>query len=290
MRPGVVRGVWETHGRERQMSGPLALLLVSIAVPVGGFLVAAIARLVVSTRRPPRLSWPASVLCGIVGAAAGAALAALALDRPVRDAPVAVVLGGLAGPVVLLVVADQIARRRTPPRPGARQLITAGESGAVEFKSSARYNRHTGERDARLELVIASSVAAFFNASGGTLLIGVADDGTVAGIEDDYRLVKNATRDGFELWLRDLLVTTLGTPAAEAVVVEFESIEDRDVVLLRVPPARRPVFVRPPKQRAGEFVVRVGNSSRQFAGPEMLEYAVGRWSTRALGGHKAPKE
>ena len=264
------------------MSGPAGLLLFSVAVPVIGFVAAVLARWLVALRRPPRLGWAASTLCGIVGAAAGASLVALAVNRAVKDIPVAVVLSAVAGTVIVLLSADILAARRTRPQPGALDLMRAGESERVEFKSSARHNLHTGARDARLELVVATTVGGFFNARGGTLLLGVADDATVLGLEEDFRLVRRADRDNYELWLRDLLTTTLGSLAAAAVTIDFETIDGKDVCLLRVPSGRRPVFVRSSKQQRAEFVVRVGNSTRELDARELLEYAAGRWGRRAV--------
>ena len=53
--------------------------------------------------------------------------------------------------------------------------------------------RHSGKRDERLERAVAKTVAGFLNAEGGVLLIGVADDGSIPGIEDDYTLLKAPT-------------------------------------------------------------------------------------------------
>ena len=38
----------------------------------------------------------------------------------------------------------------------------------------------------KLEEVILKTVAAFANSQGGTLLIGVDDEGTILGLEQDY--------------------------------------------------------------------------------------------------------
>ena len=62
-------------------------------------------------------------------------------------------------------------------------LIAGGESGSVEFKSSLRWDLKKGERNRALEGVILKTLAGFMNSEGGTLLIGVADDGGVVGIE-----------------------------------------------------------------------------------------------------------
>jgi uncharacterized membrane protein YeaQ/YmgE (transglycosylase-associated protein family) len=274
------------------MSGPTALLLFSGAVVVIGFVAGVAARLVLTRMvGPPNLGLAASTLCGVVGGVMGGAITALASGESVRDVPVRALLGDLAGTILVLAIAERIARRRRAAPPGAAELIAAGESSTVEFKSSARYNHRTGARDARLELVIATAVAGFFNARGGTLLIGVADDGTVLGLAEDYRLQRHADADRYQLWLRDLLSATLGAPAAAQVDISFAALGDQEICLLRVPAAARPVFVRIPKQATTKFVTRIGNSTRELSGEEMLHYALGHWPARRLGGptHRRPR-
>jgi hypothetical protein len=66
-------------------------------------------------------------------------------------------------------------------------MISEGESDEVEFKGSLRWDFKQEIVSKKLEEVIVKSVAAFANAQGGTLLIGVDDEGTILGLERDYR-------------------------------------------------------------------------------------------------------
>jgi predicted HTH transcriptional regulator len=52
-----------------------------------------------------------------------------------------------------------------------------------------------------------------FSRHGGTLLIGVDDDGSFAGIEEDMQTLKHANRDGFERILMDLAKDGFGGQA-----------------------------------------------------------------------------
>ena len=45
-----------------------------------------------------------------------------------------------------------------------------------------------------IEWAVVKSVAGFMNANGGTLLVGVADDGRRSGIEEDYPFLKKQDR------------------------------------------------------------------------------------------------
>ncbi len=65
-------------------------------------------------------------------------------------------------------------------------LIAEGESDELEFKATLRWDLKEAGVNKKLEEVIIKTIAAFANSQGGTLLIGVADDGDVIGLEPDY--------------------------------------------------------------------------------------------------------
>jgi uncharacterized membrane protein YeaQ/YmgE (transglycosylase-associated protein family) len=253
--------------------------LVVLAVIGAGVLLGWVVRLLVPASR--RLPWSTVILVGVVGAA----IAWIPLDMLVASpSGVTRLLVGLGGALALVAGASVVIlareRRRARGAPGrtAAELIVAGEGERVELKSTARWNLRTGERDARLEDEIVVTVAAFMNASGGTLLIGVADDGAIVGLEHDYRVTARHNRDGFELWLREVLVARIGRAPTADVGVAFEALDGRDVCRVDVAPSDRPVFVRATGgARTADFHLRVGNSTRKLLTDEVLEYQARRW-------------
>jgi hypothetical protein len=84
-------------------------------------------------------------------------------------------------------------------------LIAEGESDSVEFKSSLRWDFAERCVNKKLEEVVVKSVVAFTNGQGGTLLIGVSDEGQVLGLESNYAGLGDIDRDKFELHLRNVL-------------------------------------------------------------------------------------
>ena len=159
-------------------------------------------------------------------------------------------------------------------------LLSRGESQLVEFKSTVRFNAHIGGVDKRLEHVIVKSVCGFLNADGGTLLIGVDDDGRVLGLEEDMRTMSRPGRDTYELHLRQLLDANLSTPTAGLVSIRFEGGEPREVCLVSVSPSAKPVFAKPEQGRGqapSEFWVRIGNATKQLAGQKMMDYQQRHW-------------
>jgi hypothetical protein len=171
-------------------------------------------------------------------------------------------------------------QKQPPHQASISDLVAAGESQTLEFKSSARWNVRSGSPDKKLEHAITKTVCAFLNAEGGTLLIGVDDDGHAIGLENDYRtLGSKANRDGYELFLRQLLVNSLSVQTAGIVKIRFESLDGDDVCVVSVAASGRPAFARPLEGSQGfsEFWVRIGNASRQLHGDDMVEYQNQHW-------------
>lgn len=147
------------------------------------------------------------------------------------------------------------------------EVISEGESDGLEFKSSFRWDYKQGCVNKKLEDVIMKSVAAFANADGGTLLIGVDDSGTVLGLENDYASL-NADRDKFELHLRNLLNQQFGvTFVAKKLVINFPSLEGKDICQIEISQASEPLIIKLKDnngQTVEKFFVRSGNSSQEI--------------------------
>jgi hypothetical protein len=157
----------------------------------------------------------------------------------------------------------------------ARDLIAAGESTGLEFKSSARFDLHTGEVNTQLEAVIVKTVAGFMNNNGGILLIGVNDSGLVIGIENDLRTLSKKDRDGYELFLTNLVAKSMGAERVSAVSVSFHDIDEATICMVKVEPSPRPVYVTEGNER--RFYARLGNSTRPLTTEAAVKYIAERW-------------
>lgn len=149
-------------------------------------------------------------------------------------------------------------------------LIAGGESEHVEFKAAARWDIQRGSVNRELEEAIARTIAGFLNHTGGSLLIGVKDDGTVAGLDNDYRTLHDPDRDGFERFIMSLVRTRLGGDVCALIHVTFQRADERDICRVIVEPSDRPVYLR--DQGAAHFLVRAGNSTRELDVREAMEY------------------
>ena len=169
------------------------------------------------------------------------------------------------------------------PAAVTKALIAQGESATLEFKSTARWNVKAGMADAKMERVIVKTVAAFLNAKGGTLIIGLEDDGRVYGLHEDYKLCGNKGRDGFENWLMQTLMKDFNKDVAAQLSAEFHQIGtadaakpgSADVCVVRVEPSPRPRFAQENNQEV--FYVRTGNATNQLKMSEFAAYSKQRW-------------
>lgn len=155
-------------------------------------------------------------------------------------------------------------------------LIAQGESANLEFKSSFRWDLRENKVNRALEGVILKTLAGYMNGNGGTLLIGVADDGAVVGLDHDYRTLKKQDRDGFEQALMIGVASKIGADACHAVQVVFHLLENKDVCRVIVAPANRPVYVK--DGDSPKLYVRTGVLTRELNVQEAINYTSARWS------------
>ena len=151
-------------------------------------------------------------------------------------------------------------------------LVKLPEGQTLEFKSSMRHDISTNGINKALEQVVVKSVAGMMNADGGILLIGVADDGEIVGVEKDVRMLpKRQDTDGYENHLTTLLENGLGAAAATKIGVRFDRLGQSTVCRIVVQRSSSPVWTKI-KGQEDTFYVRLGNSTRPFGPRDAYEY------------------
>ena len=113
------------------------------------------------------------------------------------------------------------------------------------------------------------------NSQGGTLVIGVEDDGSIFGLDHDLKLL-NGSRDKFEQLLTRLVTDTIGAGIAPSIACGSREWTAKKVCIVDVERASEPVFLKTDKGK--QFFVRVGNTSRALDHEEMLRYKETNWT------------
>jgi hypothetical protein len=155
-------------------------------------------------------------------------------------------------------------------------LIVQGESETLEFKASLQWDVRQSRQNEELRLSVLKTIAAFLNTRGGTLLVGVEDDGSVFGLEADLKLTRNS-RDEFEKLFSDLLDKAIGSQYAALVKRTFETLEGKILYVVQVQPAPRAVYLEWKGKRS--FYIRSGTTTRELDPKETHEYIENHWKS-----------
>jgi len=182
------------------------------------------------------------------------------MARVIRDAYLK-----LAGDVVTDAV-------KTPPL-SVEELVNQGETKTIEFKASLRVNLHTREKDPRMELSVLKTIAAFLNSGGGTLIIGVKDDGEPVGIKND----NFPDEDKMNVHLDNLLKDRIGAHYEMYIERRFDDYQGVRVMVVECRPARSPVFVK--DGSVERFYVRQAASSVELSASQIQAYSEQRFGS-----------
>jgi Putative DNA-binding domain/AAA domain len=150
------------------------------------------------------------------------------------------------------------------------EALDRGEGQQVEFKASLRWDHSTGMISKAIEGEVVRAVAGMMNAKGGVVVVGVNDDATVGGIKSDLRTVQRKNLDGWELRLRTVLSESLERHLVPHIDVKFETVDDKHVALVHVPPVTEPVFLEVDHRRV--LPVRSGNGTMMLDAADAYEY------------------
>jgi very-short-patch-repair endonuclease len=159
-------------------------------------------------------------------------------------------------------------------------LISTGEGERLEFKETLRWDVVQNQINKKLEDVVVKTIAAFANGVGGTLLIGVRDDGTTAGLDPDFQCL-GGNADKMELHLTSLLARHFGQSfRASRIRITFPLCRDIQICKVDIRPAGAPIFVSLADARGvatERFYVRSGNSSQELTASQTQIYVQDRY-------------
>lgn len=122
------------------------------------------------------------------------------------------------------------------------ELIAQGENSSIEFKSD----------NVRPE-ALAREMVAFSNLLGGTVLIGVEDDGSITGLQPPHN----------EVWISTIARNNIVPAILPA--VEIIKIEGKNIAVVQIPKGAH----KPYQTLDGKFWIRVGSTNRTATKEEL---------------------
>ena len=142
-------------------------------------------------------------------------------------------------------------------------LIRKGEGKQIEFKQTFSKNIHTNKKDQAIEKSALKNIVGFLNASGGTLLIGVADNNEITGIEEDFY----KSNDKYLLNFKNAINTKIGSEFYPLIDFDIFKVWDKKVLKIDCLPSKRACFYD-----TNEFYVRTNPATDRLEGQKLIEY------------------
>ena len=188
-----------------------------------------------------------------------------------------IVFGGLLGGVLGLFQINlnkksaTIEKQKNTLNRNILTLIKEGENKYVEFKSSLRYDYRQNSINKELEFVILKTLTGFMNANGGSLIIGVDENGNILGLENDYLSLKQKNKDGFELKIFQLMTEYIDSHASFKINVSFYEFDGNEICLVDIEKSSSPVYLSKEKNNP-VFYVRKGNATYPLSVKDAITY------------------
>ncbi|MBC18106.1 MAG: hypothetical protein CL942_13765 [Desulfovibrio sp.] len=146
------------------------------------------------------------------------------------------------------------------------QLIAVGEGRELEFKQTLRFNLKSGKNGKEIEHACMKSVAGFMNSGGGTLLVGVNDEGDITGFEED----NFKSEDKALLHFNNLVNQYIGTEFSRFLDTVIIEVNQKKILRAYCLPANTPAILK--NGNSEEVYVRSGPASRQLSFSQFYEW------------------
>ncbi len=152
-------------------------------------------------------------------------------------------------------------------------MVASGESTTVEFKCALRTNLHTGRKDEKIVYSWLRTVAGFLNLQGGTLVIGVEDDGTPVGLDKDGF----NSEDEIYSYAMEVMKSSLSEHHIKFIHPRFEEYQGTRVLAIECWPSDDAIYL---KYNGGEhFFVRAGDTTKELSTNQLQDYIKQRFQT-----------
>jgi hypothetical protein len=142
-------------------------------------------------------------------------------------------------------------------------LIRKGENKHIEFKESFSKNIKTGQKDKEIEKSTLKNIVGFLNADGGTLLIGIADNGEIKGVEDDFF----TSTDKYKLNFKNAINSKVGSEFYSLIDYDLFNIAGHQILRVDCKASSEPCFYD-----QTEFFVRTNPATDKLEGKKQVDY------------------
>ena len=148
-----------------------------------------------------------------------------------------------------------------------RGIVREGESKKREFKETLSLDIRKKTKETDIETASLKTIAAFLNSEGGALLVGVADNGSIPGVNIEIEKFHKNNLDKFLKHVKNLLKDRIGAEFYPYFDYQIVDIDDRQVLEFDCRPSDYPCYLD-----GKVFYVRTNPATDKLEGPKLVEY------------------
>jgi len=146
-------------------------------------------------------------------------------------------------------------------------LVRSGESRVLEFKQTLALDVRKGTKESYIEKMVLKTIAAFLNSRGGTLLVGIADDGSITGLQAEMDAFFKGSRDDLLKHFKNILRRSIGETFYPLIDYDTVDVNGQQVLRVDCRESDKECFLD-----STEFYVRTNPATDQLNGEKMVEY------------------
>jgi CheY-like chemotaxis protein len=151
-------------------------------------------------------------------------------------------------------------------------LLKLPESDRLEYKSTFQWDVKRNCENKDLKFNILKTIVAFLNCEGGTLIVGIEDNGNIFGLNQDISLLSNGNLDKLERAIVDWVCNHIGKNFIQQIKIRFEAINGKDICAIDVRKSPKKAWLQKTKEKKLEFYIRMANKSEPLEIPDIYDY------------------
>ena len=158
-------------------------------------------------------------------------------------------------------------------------ILKGGETEILEFKSSLRWDYKQNEENTKLDYPVLKTLTAFMNTDGGTLYVGVSNDGEILGLEKDYETFKK--EKSWDVWSQaftNIVNNRIGKEFHKFINVTPIQVNGKTIAKIIVSESTREVFIDPDDK--ADFHIRAGTTAQMLNPKEATAYIKDHFQNR----------
>ena len=150
-----------------------------------------------------------------------------------------------------------------------RGLIRQGESKSIELKETLSLCVEKKTKEKYIELTALKTIVGFLNSEGGTLLVGVADNGEITGIDIEIDKFHKGSVDKLLLHVKNLIKERIGEDFYPYIEHKLVSFSNKGVLLVRCKKSETPCYLD-----GKDFYVRTNPATDKLEGQKLVKYVM----------------